>query len=236
MNRTLETYRDLDALSRAAAGTIAGALRSRESLTIALSGGATPARLFELLGTEWRDRTPWHRVHLFWADERFVPADHAENNYRAAADSFIDRIPIPDENVHPIPTDRIDVDAAADAYEDVLRSVFHGDASTAFDVAVLGLGADGHTASLFPGWEPPADRWAAALRAPERITPRERITLTPDLLNRSRSILFLVSGRRKRDALRRVFDDDPALPATHILGREETLFLADAEAWGAESP
>ena len=257
MARRLERFEDMASMSDAAARMIAERVRpgptrpldlsagsvSRRPVSraaapaspcsICLSGGSTPRGLFALLGSRWRDALPWERVHLFWSDERFVPVGHPDNNYGMAKALFIGDVPIPASNVHPIPTDRPD-SVAADVYEGELRSFFLGEAvpgtGEGFDLAFLGIGEDGHTASLFPGWAAPADRWVAAVEGPASRPPRVRITLTSAVLDRAETVVFLVAGANKREALRRVLEDDPSMPAARIRGRRETIIFADVEA------
>ncbi len=142
-------------------------------------------------------RTPWERVHLFWGDERYVPHDDPASNYRMARESLIAHVPIPAENVHPMPTDLPQPEKAAEAYEAELRRFF-GTGAPGFDLQLLGLGVEGHTASLFPG--SPAleekERWVAAVVAPAK--PPQRLTLTLPVLNQGRNTLFLVTGADKR--------------------------------------
>lgn len=228
MNRSFHTYRDLDELSRAAAEMIAAEAGRRSTCSIVLSGGSTPRRLLELLGTEWRDRLPWRAIHLFWADERLVPTDDAASNYGMAADLFIDRVPLPPGNVHRVPTE-LRLPEAADAYEQEVRRYFVDADRDGFDLALLGLGADGHTASLFPGRATRPDRWVEAVLGPENRPPRERVTLTYRALNATRSALFLVASAEKREVLSRIAAGED-LPAARIQGTEQTVFLVDRAA------
>lgn len=204
-------FEDLDALSRGALTELLRtgreAVRQSGRFAIALSGGRTPAKLYSL----WAQAdakaagVPWDRVHLFWGDERYVEADDLLSNYRMTREALLSRVPIPAENVHPMPTDCDAPEDCAARYEAYLRKFF-GVAPPAFDLQLLGLGPEGHTASLFPG-SPTLEeklRWVAAVEAP--ATPRQRLTLTPVVLNQGRNTWFLVSGADKRpivQALRR---------------------------------
>lgn len=230
MKRRLETYEYLDALSHAVLRMLRAQAHAGAPCSICLSGGSTPERLFSLLGGAEGRSLPWSDLRLFWADERFVPEDHPGNNFRAARRLFVDRVPISEANLHPVNTSLDTPEAAADDYEAILRECFGPAQGKTFDLALLGIGEDGHTASLFPGYEPAPDRWAVAVEGPAYRSPRERITLTPAVLNRAETVVFMVAGAAKRETLRRVLDNDPALPASHIRGLRETVILADAAA------
>lgn len=236
-------FPDREALSRAAAERLAevveAVLADKDRMTLVLAGGGTPRRLYELLAAAYRDRLPWNRLYLFWGDERYVPADHPASNYRMAAEALLRRVPVPPDHVFPMPTQAALPAAAAAAYDATLRSFF--DASEpAFDLTLLGLGADGHTASLFPEDAPhaaPADdgpaRWVQAVTAPPRYEIRPRLTLTLPALNASRRVFFLVAGEEKRDVLRAVLDHaGPTLPAAHVRARERVTWFVDEAAFG----
>ena len=194
-------FPDLEALSRAAAEESAraaiDAAQARGRCLISLSGGHTPSRMYELWATEHLDKIPWAKMHFFWGDERFVPADDAKSNFRMAKLSLLDRVPVSAENVHPIVTSYASADEAAQAYEKMLRGFF-GDAGPTFDILFLGMGREGHTASLFP--DSPAlteqKRWAVSVCAP--ADPPVRVSLTFPVLRRARETCFLVAGADKR--------------------------------------
>ncbi len=230
MKRRLETYEDLDALSHAALRMIRAKARAGALCSICLSGGSTPERLFSLLGGAEGRSLPWPDIRLFWADERFVPEDRPGNNFRAARRLFVDAVPISEANLHPVNTSLDTPEAAADDYEAILRACFDSARDKTFDLVLLGIGEDGHTASLFPGYVQVQDRWAAAVEGPAYRPPRERITLTPVVLNRTETVMFMVAGATKRETLRRVLDNDLDLPASRICGLRETVILADATA------
>lgn len=203
---------------------------------IALSGGSTPRKTYqELAGSRLIGRFPWQRVHWFWGDERFVPPDHPESNFRMAREAMLDAAPIPPENIHPIPTDGLNPDEAAAAYEETLQTAYGGrqlvPGRPLFDVCLLGLGDDGHTASLIPG-EPVLrehTRWVAAVA---HGRPEVRITLTYPAINASRHIAFLVSGAGKHAMLREVVSGGSTVPAARLKPWGELLFLADRAAAG----
>lgn len=204
--RVRDTPRDLSGDVAAAVTEAAQAAIERSGrCSLLLSGGSTPRGTYELLAARHRDRIDWTHIHLFWGDERFVPYDDPRSNYRMAREAFLDRVPCPPANVHPIPTGRSSADAAALRYEDTLRAHFPGD-RPAFDVALLGLGADGHTASIFPGSPAleAAGRWVIAVVTPAE--PRLRITLTMPVLTAAAQLFVLVSGAGKAAALRHALD------------------------------
>jgi len=213
---------DLDALAREAAHHLEAlareAVESRGRFTVALSGGSTPAVLYRLLAEEpYRSHIPWAQVHLFWADERCVPPDDPASNYRLAHDTLIAHIPIPADNVHRIHGE-LSPSTAARAYDRDLRRFFRGP-QPLFDLVLLGLGRDGHTASLFPGSQAlqETDRLAVATTAFYDDRPAERVTLTLPALNAARHVLFIVSGPDKADILQAVLADvEGLLPARRI--------------------
>lgn len=227
VRREVRVYPDLEALSRAAARDIAAFLREAVAqlgrCRVALAGGRTPRRLYELLAKE--DGVPWAAVHLFWGDERYVPQDHPESNFRLVRTTLLERIPIPQENVHPIPTQLEDPEEAARAYEEGLRGAF-GSGPPRFDLVLLGMGADGHVASLFPGSAALLDRehWVMAVRT--RAQPPVRVTLTLPVLNQAARVDLLVAGADKHDALHRALHGppDPAdCPASAVQPQEGTV-------------
>lgn len=234
-------FPDLEALSRAAfeelLRTMRDAVKQRGRFAVALAGGRTPAKLYALWARaeDYGVRTPWDRVHLFWSDERRVPHDDPLSNCRMAREFLIARVPIPAANVHPMPTDDPDPEKCAEAYESELRKFF-GSHPPAFDLQLLGIGPEGHTASLFPG--SPAleekQRWVAAVEAP--IRPAQRLTLTPVVLNQGRHTFFLVSGRAKREVIG-ALRSEPAsklsrYPAGRIQPAGRVLWFLDEAAWG----
>jgi 6-phosphogluconolactonase len=230
---------DLDAVSRAALDEVLRAMRAAIQETgkfaIALAGGHTPAKLYALWAAA-EASTPWKQVHLFWGDERYVPHTDPLSNYRMAEQAHLfDAVPA--SNVHPMPgpEDFATPAKAAEAYEAELRRFF-GSAAPAFDVVLLGLGVEGHTASLFPG--SPALReqksWVAAVQAP--ATPSLRLTLTPVVLNQARNTFFLVCGKDKREILRALAGELPSTasqyPAAMIRPKGRVLWFLDEAAAG----
>lgn len=206
------------------------------TVAIALSGGNTPRRLYEMLATPpFRNLFPWPRTHWFWGDERFVPHDDAQSNYRMVREALLARAPIPIANIHPVPTDGLEPEAAASAYEHVLKTFYGAEkldpARPLFDVTLLGLGTDGHTASLFPGTAVLAerDRWVAAVTGAKE---EARITLTYPALESSRHAAFLVEGEEKRTILARLRRGDNDFPAAHIHPIGTLHIFADTAAAG----
>ena len=200
-------------------------------LALCLSGGTTPKRLYELLGAApRRDRLPWAQLHCFWGDERFVPHDHPDSNFRMAHDALLRHVPIPAENIHAVPTDRASAADAAAEYERMLKRFYGAQeidpARPLFDLTLLGLGEDGHIASLFPNSPALAEtrQWAVPVAGQGAL---ERISLTYPVLASSAFTVFLVAGERKRAALSRFLAGDPALPATHLRPVGEFFCLAD---------
>jgi 6-phosphogluconolactonase len=193
------------------------AVAKRGRFSIALAGGHTPAELYALWADKYKTKTPWDRVHLFFGDERFVPEDDLLSNYRMARETLIAHVPIPKENVHPMLTNFPSPEKAAEAYEVELRKYFGETPS--FDVQLLGLGAEGHTASLFPG-SPALDeqrRWVLAVRVPAE--PPQRLTLTPVVLNQGLNTFFLVAGENKRKILAALRGEPQDVPSKYPAGR-----------------
>jgi 6-phosphogluconolactonase len=232
---------DLVSLSRAVLEetfpVIQQAVSKRGRFAIALSGGHTPEKMYSLwAGTEqYRNKTPWDSVHLFWSDERFVPANDPRSNYRMARETLISHIPIPAQNVHPMPTNLPSPEECARAYETELLEFF-GSEPPAFDVQLLGLGTEGHTASLFPG-SPALDekvRWVAAVRVPAE--PPQRITLTPAVLNQGRNTFFLAAGENKREILSAIREEPSGHPSQYPAARihpvKDPVWFLDAAAAG----
>jgi 6-phosphogluconolactonase len=185
------------------------AVDTRGRFAVAISGGSTPRELYALLARPpFRDEVPWPYVHVFWADERCVPPDHPDSNYRLATDIVLSHVPLPPENVHRMRGEEADPQAAATEYAAALRDFFGAEETGALrlDLILLGMGGDGHTASLFPG-SPILDEKAEPVAAPyvEKLR-AHRLTLTPPVLNNARHVIFLVAGAEKADTLRRVLE------------------------------
>jgi 6-phosphogluconolactonase len=189
---------DREEISRAAAERFVTLAKDNARLTVALSGGSTPRRLFEVLAEPaFCDRVPWAQVHLFWGDERCVPPEHSASNYRMAREALLDRISIPEENIHRIRGELHPAQAAA-LYEAEIENDLGTD--RAFDLVLLGMGTDGHTASLFPGSKALEERERKAIPVFAEHLGSWRVTMTLPVLNRARHVLFLVSGASKAPA------------------------------------
>jgi 6-phosphogluconolactonase len=217
----IRTFDNADVLAHEVADWLCSrAQASDRPFAVSLAGGSTPRRLYECLASpDIASRFPWNRVHWFFGDERFVPHDHPDSNYRMVREALLSRAPVPDENIHAVPTEGISPQDAAAAYEATLRRFYGRDTLTPdrplFGVTLLGIGADGHTASLFPGQ--PAlrerQRWAVAVIGAKS---EARITLTYPALDSSRDLAFVVTGAEKRQAVARVQAGDPTAPAGAI--------------------
>ena len=224
-----------DAAARLQAAAHA-AVAARGRFVVALSGGSTPRALHARLVALGPDALPWRRTHVVFGDERCVPPDDAASNYGMARDTLLAHVPVPAEQVHRMEGERPPLDAAR-RYEARLRALAGADDAAPFvDLLLLGMGADGHTASLFPG-APTLDertRWVVPAEAPVGVTPRERLTLTLPALARARTVLVLAAGAEKRAAVARAeaepADAPDALPVGRVRGRDATLWLLDAAA------
>ena len=225
---------DAAAVSEALARTVVEAARacvtSHDRFSIALSGGETPRAAYRLLGSRYQYAIDWDKVHVFFTDERFVPPEDASNNASMAVREWLAKVPIPRNQVHPIPTVGGPAAECAERYAGTLRSSFS--AGQTFDLAIMGVGADGHTASLFPGDASvlERDRWALAVQAPAGTEPRHRITLTLPVLNGSTRVVFAAIGEAKRDRVAEALAGQVHLPAALVHGRESTTWLLDEDA------
>lgn len=227
---------------RAAEELVALAIKTVQEkgfFTVALSGGTTPQWLYKVLaGERYRNQVPWPHVHLFWGDERCVPPDHPDSNYRMARELLIGNIPIPERNIYRMPAELDNPERAAMEYERIITSFFHLSPSALprFDLVILGMGDDGHTASLFPE--------TAVLKEDKRLVfanyveklGKYRLTLTVPVINQAAHIFFLISGASKALVLKEVLEgkyQPQKLPSQFIRpvnGR--LLFLVDSRAAG----
>ncbi len=231
---------DADELARKAAEqfvALAGAAIARSGrFTVALSGGSTPRALYLLLGSvDYRERIDWRRVHLFWGDERCVPPDHAESNYRMVQEALLSRISIPPENIHRMAGEK-EPRVAANEYEEELRRFFAlapGQVPR-FDLILLGLGEDGHTASLFPGGEALNENERLVATAYVERLRAHRLTLTLPVINAAAQATFLIAGQNKRSIVNEILRSDadsfkyPAARVSPSDGQLTWLITADA--------
>ncbi|MBE9178425.1 6-phosphogluconolactonase [Oculatella sp. LEGE 06141] len=234
MNTTVEVLPDKTALIQRSLDLVLTKLQSaiaeRGRFTIALSGGSTPKPLYEAIATQ---SLPWDKIHVFWGDERYVPADHPDSNERMARQAWLDQVPIPAANIHAMPTDEADPVDAAQKHEQQLQQFFQlqpGQFPT-LDLILLGIGDDAHTASLFPHTE--------ALQVHDRLITvgnkdgQPRITFTAPLINHARCVAFMVAGASKQTALSQIFAptaDEMTYPARLIQPEGELWWLLDQAA------
>lgn len=247
--RQFSVFPDLDTLSEAAAQYVADsaqrAIAERGRFTLALAGGSTPRRLYQLLATpSWRERIAWERWHFFLGDERLVPPTDKDSNFGMARDALLDHVPVGAAQIHRVPTEAGDADTVAARYEAEIRDFFGRSTNERprFDLVLLGMGSDGHTASLFPDKPTLEETERLVMASPPGVLPPpvDRVTFTFPLLNAARAVAFLVAGEDKRPALRAVqaglpFGDAGAAPAARVRPVDgELRWFVDAAAAGSE--
>jgi 6-phosphogluconolactonase len=232
----LRRYGNPEHLAVAAAelfvGVAADSIKARRRFRVALSGGSTPRRVYELLATDaFQRRIDWDHIDVFWGDERYVPAEDRASNYRMTAETLLRHVPLPPANIHRVRTEISPPTAAAAAYEEEIRRCFGGSAAAPqFDLIYLGLGANGHTASLFPR--------SQALKETSRLVLADlvaevqswRISMSAPLLNRGLTVAFLIDGPQKAQVLHDVLlgpRDPERLPAQLIVPEGDLLWLVD---------
>jgi len=232
----IETFADPPAVARHAAEWMtAAAIAAKGWFRVSLSGGSTPKLLYEVLASnDFRKRFPWERVLWYWGDERFVPHDHPDSNYRMACDALLTKVPVPPENIYPIPVDGTP-DEAALRYERLLQQAYGGavldSARPLFDIHLLGLGPDGHTASLLPG-EPVLQerkRWVVAV---PHGRPEVRITMTYPVLESCRQAAFVVTGAQKAAIVGAIRAGGSQVPAARVKPIGELVWFLDRSAAG----
>jgi 6-phosphogluconolactonase len=230
----IEIFPDLDALVAAAADRIVAllgkVLAEKPTAALALTGGKTPAPIYQLLATNaYQNRIDWTNLHFFWGDERCVPPDSPDSNYGMAHGAMLSKIDLQPDHVHRIRGEE-EPSQAAELYEQEIIKYFSGTPVPSFDLTLLGMGEDGHTASLFPGVEWDAEKYVVHTQMPK--TQSYRISLTPKLLNASSHIVFIVSGSNKAAALASVLEDQTCnLPAARIhAARGSVLWIMDSAA------
>ncbi len=224
----IKVLRDAQQVADAAADHVAAMIADTGRFSLALAGGSTPRALYKILATKHID---WSHVHIFWGDERCVPPDHVDSNYRMAREAILGHIPIPSDNIHPMQGDIDPVQAAAE-YEHGLRVFFGKDQPPRFDLILLGMGDDGHTASLFPGTAAihEKNRWVVAHYVDKLET--WRITLTPVVLNAAAQVMFLVMGAKKAERLKQVLSGvyQPDVLPSQIVKVKNVLWIVDEAA------
>ena len=240
--REVRTFSGIEALSEAAAAEIVviarDSIAARGRFSIALSGGNTPKRTYELLVDQHRADIDWAHSDFLFGDERFVPPTDSRSNYRMAREALFDRAPIPASGVHAVRTDTSTVDEAAELYESTLRRVLIVNAKEPrfIDLVLLGVGPDGHTASLFPGspaLEEPS-RWTRGVGAPTTVQPAvPRVTVTLPFLAGARNVLFLVAGADKRPVMREILERTETAqqyPAALVAPSGRTVWMIEQSA------
>ncbi len=235
----ISTYSDTDTLSREAADYIVRlaneAIVSHGRFTIALSGGTTPRKLYGMLGDEpYRSQIDWSLVDIFWSDERCVPPDSEESNYWLAQQVLLGKVPVPASHIHRMPADAPDRDAASQSYTDEMRRVFATTGIPSFDLLQLGMGPEGHTASLFPHQASLHEQQRLVMPVSVPKPPPPRLTFTPPILNAARNVLFLVTGDDKADAVHAVLEGsyNPDVYPAQIVRppHGEVLWMLDTKA------
>lgn len=243
MNAVIQIAETLEELSNLAAEKFLhlalDAVREEGLFRVALSGGSTPRKFYSLLSDferPFRAQMPWDNIHFCWGDERHVPPDHPDSNYRMAREVLFSKVPVPPENIHRVKSEIAEASEAADRYEETLRKLFRlsTDQLPRFDLILLGLGSDGHTASIFPGSRVTKEKRRLVVASWVERLKSSRITLTPPVLNKAETVVFLVSGLAKAPALHSVLEGEyqpEHLPAQLIrANKSNVLWLVDQEA------
>lgn len=238
MKPQIRIFRNLEELSQSAAQLFteqaAESISERGRFLVALNGGGTPTRAFQLLATDFREKVDWSKTHVFWGDERLVPTSDPENSYAQARDLFLRHVPIPDANVHRVNTE-LSPDEAATDYSNTLKQFAVASSEwIRFDLILLGMGEDGHTASLFPGSPLDMNELVAPVTGNYQGRPAQRVTLTPLVINNARTIAFMATGEKKAGTLAQVLSGryNPELyPAQRIDPRDgKVIWLIDEDA------
>jgi 6-phosphogluconolactonase len=234
----IKVFNDIRELSHYAANSFVEnanqSIAKRGHFLTAISGGNTPMQLYKLLGDSFHDKVDWTRIHFFWGDERCVPVDDSGNSYGQTKKVLFDKINIPDENIHRILSELEPVSAAREYANTLSGFAEPPNAFPRFDLTLLGMGDDGHTASLFPNSPTDVASPTLAVTANYQGRPANRVTLTQKVLNSSRNIIFLVTGKSKAETLNKVINgayQPEELPAQRIAPTDGNLFwLVDEEA------
>jgi 6-phosphogluconolactonase len=240
----VRVYSDSSAMAHAAAiffaEEAAGAIAARGRFSVALAGGSTPRATYKLLASgEYAGRADWSRVHVFWGDERCVPPDHPDSNYAMAADALLSRVPIPERNIHPMRTD-LAPEAAAEDYAAELRRALCDteECLPRFDMVLLGIGADGHTASLFPEEGLASHEGRLVVATAGKRGGHRRLTLTLEVINNAARVAFLVSGVEKAAVLARILAGVGPTPPAGLVspGEGRLVWFVDRSALPAGAP
>lgn len=235
---TLHIYEDGATFNQAAARLLTTlaqeAVAQHGRFSLALCGGGTPTGVYQLLAERpFCEQVPWQQTHLFWGDERLVPPDDPGSNYGQVAGLLLNKVPIPPENIHRAQGE-LERETAVTSYTNQLQILANGSGPPVFDVVLLGLGSDGHIASLFPGSPVQEPDWVVGVTGEYNGRPTQRLTLTPTVINCARHVIFLVTGRNKAETLQKVLYGPPqpeALPAQRIQPVNGTLtWLTDTAA------
>jgi len=240
MNPKTRIFKDLESLSHDAASIFveqaANAIQERGQFLTALNGGSTPNRLFHLLASDYREQVNWRKVHIFWGDERCVPPDDSGSSYGQTREALLSHVPIPEENIHRVKGELDPVEASRD-YALVLKEFASSPFEfPRFDLVYLGMGEDGHTASLFPGSPVDATEPTLPVTAQYQDRPANRVTLTQLVFNQARVVAFMATGEKKAVTLAEVLSSryNPDLfPAQRIEPKDgKLLWLVDEDAAG----
>lgn len=242
MNFDLRIFQDLESLSREAARIFskqaAKAIEERGHFLTALNGGSTPQRLFQLFAEEFRENIAWDKVHIFWGDERCVPPGESGSNYGQAREAFLDRVRIPDTNIHRVRGELEPAEAARDYALTLSRFAAPPIDFPRFDLVYLGMGEDGHTASLFPGSPVDVTEPVLPVTAHYQDRPANRVTLTQVVFNQARMVVFMATGEKKAGVLAEVLSgryNPDQYPAQRIEPKamdSRLIWLVDEEAAG----
>lgn len=229
MNPDIRIFSDLANLNESAAQSMKESINKTDTTAqyfLALAGGNTPRTLYRLLADRYIHNISWAKVQLFWGDERYVSIEDSRNNFHMARETLLDHVPIPSEHIHPMQTDYSDPNDAARAYELTLRNYFHSQWPR-FNLVILGMGSDGHTASLFPrSVTLDEKRWVIPSRAP--IEPTQRLTLTLPVLSNAEQVFFIVTGADKAEVLKKVLARDTdvfSYPAAGVLQKNTAVTI-----------
>ena len=238
MKPDIRIFKNMDLLSRHAANIFVEqaehAITVRNRFLVALNGGNTPTRLFQLLATDYRDKVDWSKTHIFWGDERCVPPDDPGSSYGQARKALLSHVPIPDSNIYPVNTSLLPAEAAKDYIVTLGQFSTPPLSFPRFDLVFLGMGEDGHTASLFPGSPVDVTEPTLPVTAHYQDRPANRVTLTQLVFNQAHMIVFMATGEKKAITLAEVLSDryNPELyPAQRIDPKNgELIWLVDEDA------